>query len=121
MAANDLRQAGNALREAVDCLTGQCKSPTGGTQPRTGTFQAPSGQAHGSDQPAESILTGGPASLDKLEQKLQAATLRNWGRLPGKLQTEILEGGQLPTHPEYARQIQKYFQTIAQPVGDAKP
>lgn len=121
MAANDLRQAGNALRHAVDQLTGQPKAPSHVAKPQTGTFQAPSGQAQESDRPAESILSGGPASLEKLEQKLQAATQRNWGRLPGKLQTEILEGGQLPSHPEYARQIQKYFQTIAQPVSDDMP
>jgi hypothetical protein len=99
-------------------MSGQPKSPTRTARPPTGTFAAPSQNAEGSDQPAELALPSGPASLERLEQKLQAASLRNWGRLSGKMQTDILEGGQLPAHPEYARQIQKYFQTIAQPAAE---
>uniref|UniRef100_A0A7C2PBJ7 DUF4175 family protein n=1 Tax=Schlesneria paludicola TaxID=360056 RepID=A0A7C2PBJ7_9PLAN len=117
----DFRQAGDALRQAVESLAGQPRSPTQFAQPQPGTFRAPSQNAQASDQPAELALPAGPGSLARLEQKLQAASQRNWGRLSGKLQTEILEGGQLPVHPEYARQIQKYFQTIAQPAGESVP
>ena len=44
------------------------------------------------------------------------AGMRNWGRLPKKLQSEIVQGQAKKSHPEYARQIKRYFETIAQPV-----
>jgi hypothetical protein len=50
---------------------------------------------------------------------LPGATRRNWGRLTGELETDMLDGGPVVTHPEYATQIQRYFQTIAK--GGAKP
>ncbi len=40
---------------------------------------------------------------------------RNWGRLPTGLKTEILQGNRRPAHPDYAQQVQRYFERIAQP------
>lgn len=43
------------------------------------------------------------------------AGMRNWGRLPKNLQTEIRQGSAKKPHPEYTRQIKRYFEKIAQP------
>jgi len=40
---------------------------------------------------------------------------RNWGRLPEHLQSEIRQGATKTPNPEYAPQIKRYFERIAQP------
>lgn len=45
---------------------------------------------------------------------------RNWGRLPTGLKTEILQGSKRPAHTDYARQVQRYFERIAQPTAESE-
>jgi hypothetical protein len=60
--------------------------------------------------PAEDV----ELSNDPIRPSVEA---RNWGRLPKNLQTEILQGSAKKSHPEYAKQIKRYFEQIAQPAG----
>jgi hypothetical protein len=53
--------------------------------------------------------------LQRLEAELKKQGQRNWGRLPGQLRTEILQGASKKPRPEYAKQIKSYFEEIAKP------
>ena len=50
--------------------------------------------------------------LGHLEMELQKQARQNWGRLPGKLRTEILQGAGKKSHPEYTQRIKSYFDEI---------
>lgn len=51
--------------------------------------------------------------LSPLQQQLQAQAMRNWGKLPGKLKTEILQSAQRKANGDYAKLIKLYFEEIA--------
>jgi hypothetical protein len=60
--------------------------------------------------------------LKQLDAELKKQGQRNWGKLPGQLRTEILQGANKKTRPEYAKQIKSYFEEIAKPATrDAAP
>ena len=62
------------------------------------------------------------ADLKQLDTELKKQAQRNWGRLPGQLRSEILQGANKKPRPEYAKQIKSYFEEIAKPATkDNKP
>ena len=80
-------------------------------------------QANGEPMPpgesdgAMALGGGGNAEseLGQLDSELKKQAQRNWGKLPGSLRTEILQGATKKPHPEYAKQIKSYFEEIAKP------
>ncbi|WP_373652847.1 hypothetical protein [Schlesneria sp. DSM 10557] len=78
-----------------------------------------------SNEPAEPSGNGGEGAtpggttegvdLGQLEVELQQHARQNWGRLPGQLRTEILQGAGKKSHPEYADRIKSYFEQITRP------
>ena len=68
---------------------------------------------------------GSHAVGDKFDQLTEiskpAGASRNWGRLPKHLQTEMRQGAAKKPHPEYSRQIKRYFERIAQPAERSRP
>ena len=55
------------------------------------------------------------ADIKQLDAEFNKLRQRNWGRLPGQLRTEILQGSNKKPRPEYAKQIKSYFEEIAKP------
>ena len=53
--------------------------------------------------------------LSHLDVELQQQARQNWGRLPGQLRTEILQGSGKKSHPEYTQRIKSYFDEITKP------
>ena len=51
-------------------------------------------------------------SLAELEGLLGEVSGRDWGQLPGTLQSELLESARQRTDGEYSRLIRRYFQNI---------
>ena len=72
-------------------------------------------------EPGAAMANGGgeadPADLGQLDTELKRQAQRNWGKLPGNLRTEILQGASKKPHPEYAKQIKSYFEEIAKPAA----
>lgn len=99
-----------------------------------GDGQQPADQnGENATEPGETDLAGqtvsgdpkgahGENDLKKLDIELKKQGQRNWGRLPGQLRTEILQGASKKPRPEYARQIKSYFEEIAKPASrDSAP
>lgn len=75
-------------------------------------------------EPAEGLAAIGLGASEPSEElgsltdsAKPSAGMRNWGRLPKNLQSEILQGSTKKSHPEYSRQIKNYFEQIAQPAA----
>ena len=61
---------------------------------------------------------GGASVADNsgnLDVELPQQLKQDWGRLPGRLRTEILQGAGKKTHPEYSQRIKAYFDEITKP------
>ena len=56
---------------------------------------------------------GSAGDLTPLEQQLQQQAMKNWGKLPGNLKTEILQSAQRKANGDYAKLIKLYFEEIA--------
>ena len=53
------------------------------------------------------------AKLIELEASLGRMSERNWGELPGELQSELMESSSRRADGDYARLIRRYFQEIS--------
>lgn len=121
--ASEFRTAADALRRAARSANGNAP-----TLPQQSRRQTPSSAA-GGQEPNDVAAPSAPGSLAGASVGPVPGTRRNWGRLGGALKTDLLDGGPLATHPEYSRQIQRYFETIARrqespvpaPVGGETP
>ena len=88
--------------------SGQGKTGDQG-QSRTGENTEPNGAPKGESDRLKALLG------DRREG-------RDWGKLPGHLQTEILQGAQKNPNGDYARLIRMYFTEIAKATeGSKKP
>gem|GEM_PF-4705785 len=119
-AAADYQQAARALRQAARSMsqgsgTSQAQTPGQNSQERAGS-QPGSGQ--GGNEPNQVAQADAAASLAEAPHRNPLDGMRNWGRLQGNLKSDLLDGGALSSHPEYRRQIQRYFETIAQPAAN---
>lgn len=119
-AAESLKQAAESLSQAATELktkAQQGSDPGKGQQSQTASRNMAPGKGQG-----ESEGGGARTNVDfsKLEMQLKAMSNRNWGELPGELDTEILQGSRSRTDPEYARLIKHYFEAIAKSKSDSK-
>ncbi len=113
--AAEFRTAADALRRAARSANGAAPSMA-----QRSRQQTPSSAA-GGQEPNDAAGPSAPGSLAAAPVRLVPGTRRNWGRLGGSLKTDLLDGGPLATHPEYSRQIQRYFETIARQQPAAAP
>ncbi|MBI1348182.1 hypothetical protein GC163_18060 [bacterium] len=116
-AAENYRQAAQALRRAAQTLA-QGDSPGQSTSSGQISSQQDTrkpGTGQGGQDPNQMATADASESLDAPIPTKLARDPRNWGRLQGQLKTDLLDGGVGTGHPEYRRQIQRYFETIAQP------
>tara|TARA_R110002111_G_scaffold168038_1_gene233904 strand:+ start:214868 stop:218926 length:4059 start_codon:yes stop_codon:yes gene_type:complete len=119
-AAESLKRAAESLSQAATELKSksqQGSDPGNGQQSQTASKNMAPGKGQG-----ESEGGGARTSVDftQLQTKLKAMSNRNWGELPGNLDTEILQGSSSRTDPEYARLIKHYFEAIAKSKSDSK-
>lgn len=104
-----LRQAAQSMRQAA----GQMKMPQSKQQPRD-SQQQPQSSSSGSGNQASDFGTDQQLSdLVKLQSDLSNLTKRDWGQLPGELQTELLESSQKKSSGEYSRLVRRYFDEIS--------
>jgi len=117
-AAQSLQAAADAFRDAIAQTAGkpiaQAESEPPDETDMTVVAQQP-GQTGVTDNAGESPLSLPPGKV------IGGKSQRNWGRLPTGLQTEILQGSRHKGHPDYAAQVQRYFERIAQPVSTPSP
>ncbi len=121
--AEQFRQASAAMRRALhgeqdaNAQAGQNKAPGQNKSSREQQAQA-GAEPPQPGEPGQGVASGGgpdAAELGQLDSQLKQQAQRNWGRLPGQLRTEILQGANKKPHPEYAKQIKSYFEEIAKP------
>ena len=121
---SQLAQAAEQFRDVAAMLRqirGEPKENSGGRKPRDSQRPASRipGEDHADSKPGEggNAATGNTSSADlsELESELQKQTRHNWGRLPGQLRTEILQGAGKKSHPEYTQRIKSYFDEITKP------
>ncbi|MAX39181.1 MAG: hypothetical protein CME33_21770 [Gimesia sp.] len=118
-AAESLKRAAESLSQAATELKSKAQQgsdPGKGQQSQTASKNMAQGKGQG-----ESEGGGAQTSVDfsELKTKLQAMSDRNWGELPGQLDTEILQGSRRSTDPEYARLIKHYFEAISKSKPDS--
>jgi len=124
-----LQQAAQALAQAAQQLQpsqGQ-GTPGQGTPSQPGGSPSPAGQPNPNQQantnPSDSSpsfpSTGDgkgatvPVDLKQLDSQLKKLTNRQWGHLPGRLQSEILQAARRKPSSDYAKLIKAYFKEIA--------
>ena len=124
--AGQFRQAAATMRRALhgegeaDGSNGQ-GTPKGQGKPGRAMQAQANGEPDPPGEPGAAMANGGgeadPADLGQLDSELKKQAQRNWGKLPGSLRTEILQGASKKPHPEYAKQIKSYFEEIAKPAA----
>lgn len=119
-ASDALRRAAQSLAQASGLLSGASQqfSPQGGQQ--QGQGESGRGMSNGENSQIASELGSdgaGAAGFEEadspLELQLRQQVMRDWGRLPVKLRTEILQSSDRKTNGEYAEIIKLYFEQIA--------
>lgn len=102
----DLQQTLQQVAQALANAAQQCQSASGGL----GGGQR-SSRTLGDGTPKE----GDDVSVDlsELRSQLERLSSRDWGKLPGHLQTEILDAARSGNNSDYARLIKSYFEDIA--------
>ncbi len=118
--AEQFRQASAALRRALHGE--QQGNEQAGTNSKPGQNQPGRVKAQAGElptepsEPGQAVASGAEdADLGQLDSQLKQQAQRNWGKLPGQLRTEIMQGANKKPHPEYAKQIKSYFEEIAKP------
>jgi len=119
--AQNLRRAAQSFQQAAQQLglnpNGQQGQGQNGQQAGQGQ---PGQNSSQNDQPGGNPQDGGDgngakATLDlrQVESKIKNMSLQDWGRLPGHLRTEILQGAKRRPNSDYAKLIKLYFRDIA--------
>jgi hypothetical protein len=101
-----MKRVAESLRQAAVQL-GMAPSPSNqpGDQQGEPSEGAPGSQSGNSGE--------NPLSLVELETALRKMSTRNWGQLPGRLESELLQSTQKKPDGEYARLIRLYFEQIS--------
>jgi hypothetical protein len=110
--SDSLQQAADALHRAFQNL----QQEAGQASQQAADSQSTSDSQSGDSQAGASgagIQTESVVDFEKLDAELERLAGRNWGQLPGRLQTEILQAAQRRPNSEYAKLIKLYFQEIA--------
>ena len=104
-----LRQAAQSMRQAAGQMAaGQSKPQQGNSQ------QQPQQSSNGSGSEASDFGSSQQLSdLLELQSDLSNMTKRDWGQLPGELQTELLDSSHKRTSGEYSRLVRRYFNDIS--------
>ena len=121
---SDFAQAAQQFRDVAAMLRqtrGEPKEDLAARQPMKS--QKPGkpmpGEPQQNSEPGESGAnasgTTATPDLSHLDLELQQQARQNWGRLPGQLRTEILQGAGKKSHPEYTQRIKSYFDEITKP------
>ena len=117
-ASDALRRVAQSLAQAAGLLSDASRqfSPQSGQGPG----EPGRGMSNGEDSQIASELGSdgaGAAGFEEaetpLELHLRQQVMRDWGRLPVKLRTEILQSSDRKTNSEYAEIIKLYFEQIA--------
>lgn len=119
-AAESLKQAAESLSQAATELKSKAQQgsdPGKGQQSQTASRNMAPGKGQGESEGGGARTT---VDFSELQVQLKAMSNRNWGELPGQLDTEILQGSRSRTDPEYARLIKHYFEAIAKSKPDSK-
>ncbi|TWT55451.1 hypothetical protein KOR42_28370 [Thalassoglobus neptunius] len=102
-----LRQAAKSMRQAAGKM--------GMAQPgQQKPGSKPEGQQPGSSPSSESSEFGVDQLVDlsDLNLQIQSSDARDWGQLPGELQTELLNSARKRPSGEYSKLIRNYFEEI---------
>jgi hypothetical protein len=126
--SSGIAQAAEKFRELAELLRGaradsKANSESGQRMRSQQTAQAmPADPQDRNPEPGEPGQSGNSAAgtnsvpdLSHLDTELQQQARSNWGRLPGHLRTEILQGAAKKSHPEYTERIKSYFDQITKP------
>lgn len=119
-AAEALKRAAESLSQAATELKSKAQqgsNPGKGQESQTASKNMAQGKGQGQSEGGGSRNS---VDFSQLKTKLKAMSNRNWGELPGNLDTEILQGSRSKTDPEYARLIKHYFEAIAKSKSDSK-
>lgn len=108
-AVDSLQAASRALHAVVAQTAGSPSRESGEPSPAPSSIEdrAAMTAAAGSD-PDTATLATAPLQMDSRSN-------RNWGRLPTGLKTQMLQGNHRTGHADYAQQVRRYFERIAQP------
>lgn len=106
--AEQLQQAAQQLQQAANQMQ-PSQAPDGKQSSNPNSQTAESSQDN--DQQIAQPKAG--VDVEQIEVELERLKKRNWGQLPGKLQTEILQSRQKNPNAEYAPLIKRYFEAIA--------
>lgn len=108
--------ATQALQAAAQQLAQAASQSLPGRAPpqRQAAFGEPS-QAGSLSEAGAGAGWGGqvPPEFAELEAQLRQMSVRQWGRLPGQLDTEILQSARRKPSDDYARLIKLYFEEVA--------
>ncbi|SFI25220.1 hypothetical protein [Planctomicrobium piriforme] len=108
-AASSLREAAKGMRMAAQQMgVAMNKNKNGLPQQQSGQES----QQSQSNDAADSAFTAG-THLQQLENALGKVSERDWGKLPGTLQTDMLESSQRSRDPAYRGLIRRYFEDIS--------
>ncbi len=114
-ASEMLKQGAHSLRQAASQLK---------LRPGESNDQGMPGGEQGESQPTSGQTKQGSASganeqvrIVDVDAHLEKLSTRNWGELPGKLQTEILQSTRRRPDGDYAPLIRRYFDTISKTQG----
>ena len=114
-----LQDVAASLNQAAELLTqaAQQSQPAEKQSDRSQMASDPAESAGAQSGPtvASRHSTGAAPDLSPLESSNFRSTGRRWGELPGKLQTEILNGRSRTARGDYAPLIKDYFQELARP------
>lgn len=112
-AVDSLQAASRALHAVVAQTAGSPSRESEEPMPSPSLIEdrAAMTAAAGSD-PATATLATAPIPGDPRSN-------RNWGRLPAGLKTQMLQGHHRTGHADYAQQVRRYFERIAQPESNA--
>jgi hypothetical protein len=115
-ADDSLAEAADALREAAEMLSDAAQQlAANGDQ--SGDNQGQGNQQPSSQQPGlGNSGTGAFVAGDNpgpLDMELKRRAMKNWGKLTGKLKTEILQSSQRKANGDYAKLIKHYFEELA--------
>ncbi|WP_437229856.1 DUF4175 family protein [Planctomicrobium sp. SH661] len=108
-ASQSLRQAAQNMRHAAHQMGLSANAQrTNGPQPPNGRDTNESTGSAPND-----TASNGDANLRELQNSLGKVSGRDWGKLPGTLQTELLESSQRQRDAAYGSLIRKYFEEIS--------
>jgi hypothetical protein len=98
------------MQQAAEALAQAARQIEPGQQPKTDA-KSPSPNAEGGGAGGGAKTT---VNLEELESNVQRFAKRDWGQLPGQLQTEILQSAGRTPNSNYAKLIRLYFREIAE-------